>query len=178
MTQDTQSKPLLAGIRFQPREPIDAILTQITTHYRCDRISGYVQKRHKDRDCGTLVYVRNLRSGEEMSITKNRGAMAKGCKLDGDALSSLSEQLAQDIEAGSDLLIVARFGRSEAEGRGLRDVISRAMELEIPVLVGVRGEYADAWAEFHGGIADTLPLDENAILTWVKNHRTAVTENA
>ncbi|WP_417823228.1 DUF2478 domain-containing protein [Thalassospira lucentensis] len=173
MTQDTQSKPLLAGIRFQPREPIDAILTQITTHYRCDRISGYVQKRHKDRDCGTLVYVRNLRSGEEMSITKNRGAMAKGCKLDGDALSSLSEQLAQDIEAGSDLLIVARFGRSEAEGRGLRDVISRAMELEIPVLVGVRGEYADAWDEFHGGIADTLPLDAQKIEAWL--HMTART---
>ena len=173
MIQDNQSKSLLAGICFQPKEPIDDILTQITSHYRCDRVSGYVQKRYKDRDCGTLVYVRNLRSGDEMSITKNRGAMAKGCKLDGNALSSLSEQLAQDIEAGSDLLIVARFGRSEAEGRGLRDVISRAMELEIPVLVGVRGEYADAWAEFHGGIADTLPLDAQKIEAWL--HMTART---
>lgn len=177
MTQDNQSKSLLAGIRFQPGEPIDALLAQTASSYRQDRVAGYVQTRYKDRDCGTLVYVRNLRSGDEMSITKNRGAMARGCKLDGDALSALSEQLARDIEVGSDLLIVARFGRSEAEGRGLRDVISRAMELEIPVLVGVRGEYADAWTAFHGGIADTLALDPHAILTWL-DHQTNVTENA
>ena len=29
----------------------------------------------------------------------------------------LGAQLARDVEAGSDILIIARFGRSEAEGR-------------------------------------------------------------
>ena len=177
MTQDTQDKPLLAGIKFQPEDPIDDVLSQVASRYPQDKVAGYVQKRRKDRDCGTLVYVRNLRSGDEMSITKNRGAMAKGCKLDGDALSTLSEDLARDIEAGSDVLIVARFGRSEAEGRGLRDVISRAMEREIPVLVGVRDEYADAWDEFHGGIADTVALDHHAILTWLDQH-TSIAKSA
>ena len=80
---------MLAGIAFRPKDPIDDVLGGIADHMleNNQSVAGYVQKRRKDRDCGTLVYVRNLRSGDEMSITKNRGAMAKGCKLDGDALS-------------------------------------------------------------------------------------------
>ncbi|MDG4717761.1 MULTISPECIES: DUF2478 domain-containing protein [Thalassospira] len=177
MTDTQENGPLLAGIPFRPKDPIDDVLGEIAHGFDANRIAGYVQKRRKDRDCGTLVYVRNLRSGDEMPITKNRGAMAKGCKLDGDALSSLSEQLERDVETDCDLLIVARFGRSEADGRGLRDVISRAMVLEIPVLVGVRDEYADAWDEFHGGMAQTLSLDETAIRDWLSHHMN-VAENA
>lgn len=168
MTDSHTSSSHLAGIKFRPGEPIDKLFSEIAEQNGSLKVSGYVQKRRKDRDCGTLVYVRNLRSGDEMSITKNRGAMAKGCKLDGDALSTLSEQLERDVENGCDLLIVARFGRSEADGRGLRDVISRAMELEIPVLVGVRDEYADAWDAFHGGFAKSLPLDRDVILDWLR----------
>ncbi|MHC8492189.1 DUF2478 domain-containing protein [Thalassospira sp. SM2505] len=174
----TQSQGfLLAGIPFRPKDPIDDVLGEIAASIDANRIAGYVQKRRKDRDCGTLVYVRNLRSGAEMPITKNRGAMAKGCKLDGDALSSLSEQLERDVETRCDLLIVARFGRSEADGRGLRDVISRALDLDIPVLVGVRDEYAPAWEEFHGGIADDLPLDATTIRNWLADHL-SIPENA
>jgi nucleoside-triphosphatase THEP1 len=160
---------MLAGIAFQPKHPIDDLLAGIADTMLANgkSVAGYVQKRRKDADCGTLVHVRNLRSGDEMPITKNRGKMAKGCKLDGDALSTLAAQLARDIEAGSDILIIARFGRSEADGHGLRDVISRAMELEIPILVGVRDEYHDAWDAFHGGYADALALDEGAIKEWL-----------
>lgn len=160
---------MLAGIPFTPKDRIDDLLSAIAATVNPDRIAGYVQTRRKDRECGTLVHVRNLRDGTEMPITKNRGKMAKGCKLDGDALTRLSEQLSSDIETGCDLLIIARFGRSEADGRGLRDVISRAIELEIPVLVGVRDEYADAWTEFHGGIAHNLPPDPKAICDWIRN---------
>ncbi|KJE35812.1 molybdenum ABC transporter ATP-binding protein [Thalassospira sp. HJ] len=160
---------MLAGIAFHPKDPIDDLLAAIAEGMLANgkSVAGYVQKRRKDADCGTLVHVRNLRSGDEMPITKNRGKMAKGCKLDGDALSTLASQLSRDVEAGSDVLIIARFGRSEAEGRGLRDVISRAMDLEIPVLVGVRDEYRDAWDAFHGGYAKALAFDETAIEDWL-----------
>ena len=174
MTDSLTSSSHLAGVKFRPGEPIDELFSEIADQNGSLKVAGYVQKRRQDRDCGTLVYVRNLRSGDEMSITKNRGAMAKGCKLDGDALSTLSEQLARDIEQGCELLIIARFGRSEADGRGLRDVISRAMELEIPVLVGVRDEYAAAWDAFHGGLAKSLPLDRDVILDWLPSERVAV----
>ncbi|BDW90266.1 DUF2478 domain-containing protein [Thalassospira tepidiphila] len=164
---------MLAGIAFQPKDPIDDLLAGIADAMLANgkSVAGYVQKRRKDADCGTLVHVRNLRSGDEMPITKNRGKMAKGCKLDGDALSTLAAQLARDVEAGSDILIIARFGRSEAEGRGLRDVISRALDLEIPVLVGVRDEYRDAWDAFHGGYADALALSTQAIENWLSQTR-------
>ncbi|WP_417829638.1 DUF2478 domain-containing protein [Thalassospira sp.] len=160
---------MLAGIAFHPKDPIDDLFAAIADAMLANgnSVAGYVQKRRRDADCGTLVHVRNLRSGDEMPITKNRGKMAKGCKLDGDALTTLASQLAHDIEAGSDILIIARFGRSEAEGRGLRDVISQALDLEIPVLVGVRDEYADAWQDFHGGVAQSLPLDKTAIQEWL-----------
>tara|TARA_R110000868_G_scaffold334991_1_gene595708 strand:- start:43893 stop:44411 length:519 start_codon:yes stop_codon:yes gene_type:complete len=159
---------MLAGIPFHPKDGIDDLLGRLADYVTDKglRVAGYVQKRRADRDCGTLVYVRNLGSGHEMPITKNRGAMARGCKLDGDALATLSEQLASDLDHTPDILIIGRFGRSEAEGRGLRDVISKALELGIPVLAGVRDEYDNAWQEFHGGYAQSLPFDETAIVQW------------
>ena len=159
---------MLAGVPFLPKDGIDDLLDRLANHIvaKGQRVAGYVQKRRADRDCGTLVYVRNLGTGHEMPITKNRGSMARGCKLDGDALATLSEQLEGDLDHAPDILIIGRFGRSEADGRGLRDVISKAMDLGIPVLVGVRDEYDAAWQGFHGGYAQTLPFDEAAIIAW------------
>ena len=38
-----------------------------------------------------------------MPITKNRGSLARGCKLDGDALATLSEQLEGDLDHAPDI---------------------------------------------------------------------------
>jgi nucleoside-triphosphatase THEP1 len=165
---------MLSGISFHPKDPIDSVFAKLADRLTSDgkSVAGYIQTRREDKNCEAQVYVENLRSHIAMPITKSRGKMATGCKLDSDALTTFSEQLASDVKSGCDVLIIARFGKSEAEGRGLRDVISRALELEIPVIVGVRDEFSAAWQSFHDGFADSLPMDANTVYEWVNNQAT------
>ncbi|MCC9620520.1 DUF2478 domain-containing protein [Thalassospira sp. MA62] len=163
---------MLAGIEFGANDPIDELFGAVARDLAPSgrAIAGYVQFRSKGDDGLSHVFVRNLRTGIEQPITKSRGKFATGCKLDGDALTRFGQQLITDIDHPYDLLIIARFGKSEAEGNGLRDVISHALNAPKPILVGVRDEYANAWQDFHGDLAAALPFDHGQVADWVKQH--------
>ena len=86
---------MLAGIAFHPKDPIDDLLAAIADTFLANgkSVAGYVQKRRKDADCGTLVHVRNLRSGDEMPITKNRGGVEQSTR-------ELLQKILDDYGAG------------------------------------------------------------------------------
>jgi nucleoside-triphosphatase THEP1 len=69
---------------------------------------------------------------------------------------------------GADVLIINKFGKHEAEGRGFRDVIAFAVEREIPVIVGANGLNKDAFLEFCGGMADEIAASGPAINDWIE----------
>jgi hypothetical protein len=46
--------------------------------------------------------------------------------------------------------------------------IGRAIESDIPVLVGVGKASLDAFGEFSGGLAQALPADLDKILDWCR----------
>ena len=50
------------------------------------------------------------------------------------------------------LLIVNKFGKIEADGGGLREAIAEAVDLGIPVLVGVPARNLDRWRAFAGAV--------------------------
>lgn len=62
--------------------------------------------------------------------------MATGCRLDGGVIEAIAAEVEARM-AGADLLIVNKFGKLEAQGRGLCPAIAMAIEMEIPTLVGV-----------------------------------------
>jgi hypothetical protein len=66
-----------------------------------------------------------------------------------------------------DLLILNRFGKGEAEGRGFRDVMSQALLAGIPVLTAVRETYAAEWQEFSGDMGYDLEPEFAAVMGWV-----------
>jgi nucleoside-triphosphatase THEP1 len=73
-----------------------------------------------------------------------------GCWLDPDWLASLAIRLAAAIAAGADLVIINRFGRLEAEGKGLIDLIRQALDADIPVLIAVPERRFATWIRFSG----------------------------
>ncbi|MFH1806911.1 MAG: DUF2478 domain-containing protein [Pseudomonadota bacterium] len=162
---------VMAAVLFDTAGRIDTLLGDAATRLQRDgmRVAGYVQFKRATAGQRPLVYARQLATGTETAITRNNGKLASGCKLDSDALASLSSDLEHSLSDHPDILIIARFGRSEAEGRGLRDTISQALMADIPVLVGVRQEYEDVWQEFQGGIAQILPQDPAEILQWCQD---------
>ena len=105
-------------------------------------------------------------SGQRFRISQPLGNGSHGCRLHPGALAECSSFLESEIGRGADLLILNRFGRGESEGRGFRDLIGKAVMLNIPVLTAVRPTYAEAWAEFGIGAACDLPMDLAAVLSW------------
>ncbi|MEC7964496.1 MAG: DUF2478 domain-containing protein, partial [Pseudomonadota bacterium] len=75
-----------------------------------------------------------LPAGPVVRISQNLGKDSRGCRLDPVALEQavgLTE--AQLSNAAPKLVIINKFGKHEAEGRGFRSTIALALELEVPV---------------------------------------------
>jgi len=68
-----------------------------------------------------------------------------------------------------DLLIINKFGREEAHGRGLRPVIAEALIAEIPQLIGVSTRNLCDFLNLVGDSATRLTSDVEAITAWCRN---------
>ncbi len=106
-----------------------------------------------------------LATGEVFRISEDRGALARGCLLDTGVLA----QVVVATEAalpGAELLIVNKFGKTEAAGGGFAPVIGEALCQGVPVLVGVNGLNLSAFRTFSGGLEEALPGDVQHVTDW------------
>ncbi|MGC2812116.1 MAG: DUF2478 domain-containing protein, partial [Bradyrhizobium sp.] len=69
----------------------------------------------------------------------------------------------------ADLLIINKFGREEAHGRGLRAAIAEALIAEIPLVIGVSTQNLCDFLTFVGDSATRLTPDIEAITSWCRN---------
>jgi hypothetical protein len=109
--------------------------------------------------------VRVLPDGPVLRISQDLGAGARGCRLNGDALETAVTEVSVRLD-GAALLVVNKFGKQEATGRGLVPVIAEAVGRGLPVLVGVNGLNLPAFLDFAAGLAEALPADPAAIADW------------
>lgn len=133
------------------------------------RLSGTVQinsERSDNRPCD--MDVRVLPDGPVIRISQNLGPGARGCRLDPGALEQAVCKATARLD-GAELLIVNKFGKHEAEGRGFRPLIAEAMARNIPVLVGLNRLNAEAFATFCDGLAEEVAPDDSALDGWVRN---------
>lgn len=132
------------------------------------RVAGTVQidtERGDDRKCDMDVKV--LPDGPLIRISEDRGVGARGCRLDTDALEGAVSDTEAALAKGADLLLVNKFGKHEAEGRGFRAAIAMALEMDIPVLVGVNKLNRAAFVAFCGTGAEELPAELASISSWL-----------
>ena len=69
----------------------------------------------------------------------------------------------------STLILINKFGREEAHGRGLRPVSAEALIAEIPLVIGVSTENLCDFLTFVGDSATRLRPDVEAITAWCRN---------
>ncbi|SIN76505.1 DUF2478 domain-containing protein [Vannielia litorea] len=111
--------------------------------------------------------LRILPDGPDYRISQSLGPGARGCRLD----SGVIEAIASDVETRldrTDLLIVNKFGKLEAQGRGLCPAMTQALDADIPVLVGVNAMNLDDFLEFSDGMATSLPPSLDTLRTWAR----------
>lgn len=88
------------------------------------------------------------------------------CRLDAARLAELARRLGSAIEHGADLVVINRFGRLEAEGGGLVDLIALALDTDIPVLIAVPERRFPDWIRFSGGMNVKLACRRAALDRW------------
>lgn len=134
---------------------------------RAVKLAGAVQVNSPGRQASRCdMTLEDLASGRQIVASEDRGTFASGCRLDTAALECAVGLALSSLQQETDLVIVNRFGKSEAEGRGFRPLIEAAVELQIPVIVAVGQAHVPAWHAFSGGIAEVLKPEAGAIDAW------------
>lgn len=152
----------------------DLVLEKFATLLKADGIKtcGVVQvnsDRENCHKCDMDVVV--LPDGPVIRISQSLGKDAKGCRLDPAALEGAVSEVEVRLKDHADILIVNKFGKHEANGRGFRDVIATACEREIPVVVGVSKLNVEAFQEFCDGAAVLVQADAAALAVWYEKCR-------
>lgn len=83
-----------------------------------------------------------------------------------EVVAEMGGRLARLIDRGPDLLVLNRFGRSEARGGGLFSLMWRAVELDLPVVVAVPEGLFPVWLACAGGLAVRVRPEDGALERW------------
>lgn len=102
--------------------------------------------------------------GPFVRITQALGPGSTGCRLDAGALELAVARVEKVLDSGADLVILNKFAKQEAIGKGFRDLIAEALARGIPVLTCVPGEYLAEFRAFAGDLADAVAHD--AVSDW------------
>ncbi len=113
------------------------------------------------------IVLRLLPDGPVRNVSMDLGPGATGCRLDAGALEEAVAVVQERLPAAQGL-IVNKFGKQEAAGRGLVEAIGRACAAGLPVLVGVSPEWRAAFLAFAAGTARPVDADEEAVMRWLR----------
>ncbi len=171
-----EGDPILAAFVYTPGE--GAVVGRFADGARAAglAVSGMIQhdeSRPDRRRCDmTLV---DLGSGRRIPLSEDRGRDTRGCRMDHAALEEAAglALAALDGERLPDLLVLSKFGKREIEGRGFRQVVEKAVERGVPLLVGVTAENVEGFRAFGGGLETILddPATVEALIADLADRR-------
>jgi Protein of unknown function (DUF2478) len=117
------------------------------------------------------VILEDLASGQRIALFEDRGAGARGCRLDEAALAEAAARVEGSLERAPQILLLNKFGKVECKGGGLRDPIASAIDRGIAVMIGVPQRNLEAWRDFAGEFAIELPANTAEVERWVDRLR-------
>jgi nucleoside-triphosphatase THEP1 len=149
---------MLAALVYDEQAYPNDILKQVVDRCRARglRLAGVVQHRSREAGHRCDMLLEDLATGRQASIFAGRGRGAQGCQLDEDAMLQVVSQIERQLKDDPKLLMLNKFGKVEAEGAGMRDLIAQAVWMGIPVIVGVPARNLRAWRAFAGELSTEL----------------------
>lgn len=161
----------LAYVMTETRGTTDRLLT-LFSHQLIERGSRLVGVAQTNTECADSALcdmdVQVLPDGPTIRISQSLGSGARGCRLDPAALEQAVALVSASLDRAPQLLVVNKFGKHEAEGRGFRPVIGDALMRGVPVLAGVNTLNHDAFIDFTQGLGQRLPAEPEALDDWYR----------
>jgi hypothetical protein len=158
----------LAAIVYTARDDPDRLLLEFVGDLRRAgrRALGLVQLGRNPFCDSRIIRLLQLPSEEVVSLHHDPASGARQCGLKSERLVGTAGAIAAAIGAGADLVVINRFGRLEAEGKGLIDLIRRAGEADIPVLIAVPEHRFEAWTKYSCGMSVRIACNRRALNRW------------
>ena len=158
----------IAAVAYGPGEDPDGLLRGFAESLSRSgyRAVGLIQASRRSAVAPEALSAVMLPTGAAVSLRHDRRPSAIGCHLDADELAEARMRLAQAIAEGADLVIINRFGSSEAEGGGLIDLIVQALDADRPVLIAMPERRFADWIRFSGGMNVRLACRRDALDLW------------
>ncbi len=166
MTFDAQCD--LAAVVYGIDDDPDRLLIDFAADLRGRglRPVGVIQIGRHCRSENPGLGVVMLPGGDTVPLTPSANIPTAGCRLDAARLGDVATRVARDLADGADILIVNRFGQSEAGGGGLTGLIGRALDCDIPVLIAVPERRFHTLIRFADGMNVRLPCRREALDRW------------
>lgn len=132
------------------------IMSEVADHLtgRGFRCAGFVQRdvpRPGRSRCDMLLA--DVATGATIAISQDRGPGARGCRLDEGELARAIMATMAALAHAPDLLLINKFGKAEAEGRGFVPLIGEAAAQGVPLLIAVPWRNIESWRRFAGECA-------------------------
>ncbi len=173
--EQAQARPMILAVQGGDREVIQTLLAEAARRLAASgaRVLGVIE--HMPPGIGhDEVMLVDLASGALHRLHQDLGPGAAGCSLDPAGLAAASGGVEQAIcdlvQTGRDVcdtvVILSKFGRQEAEGRGLTGAFHAAVAADIAVLTSVSPTVRTQWADFAGDLAMIAPATLDAVDSW------------
>jgi nucleoside-triphosphatase THEP1 len=126
-----------------------AFLGGLATDWRAARIRvvGVLAEDSDAEGACSAAFLRDIASGRKFNIQLDIPPAETVCHLDvagiGDACADLLPQI-----SAADVVLLSKFGKSEAAGRGLMEAFRQTVEARKPLLTTVSLKHFDAWKKF------------------------------
>lgn len=135
-------------------------------------VRGLVQRNAPTAEvCACAMTLVDIHSGCEYRISQDLGAGSTCCRVDTNAVAEASAVLRTAVGSETDLIVVNKFGKLEAQGLGLADEMLTAMAQGIPLLTSVEPQILERWRAFTGGIAAELAPTCGSLMRWWEEAR-------
>ena len=163
----------LAYVMTETRGGTDRLLSSLAEalYAKGIALAGIVQTNTECSDDALCdMDVRVLPDGETIRISQSLGAGARGCRLNPEALEQAVGQVTSSLQAEPrpQVLIVNKFGKHEADGRGMRPVIGEALAQGLVVVSGVNRMNVEAFKAFSDGVAVQGGSALDDLVAWVE----------
>ena len=161
----------IAALEHPDGTKIDRTILKIVRRLRRQgyRLAGAVRAQITPADENRCdLFLEDLSTSTVLPISQDLGSGSHACRLDDVALDAIAARVEVSLQEGADILILNKFGKQEAEGRGLRSPIVNAVNRGTPVLVGLNPGRAKAWNEFCGATGEIFDPDDTAVDRWLE----------
>lgn len=170
MSRDNRQEPKpLAALVYDQGEDVNRVVADFAGDLarRGVRLGGVIQVAAEREACECRdTHVLDLETGAHIQILQDLGRHSQSCRIDTAALAEIGLLLSAAISRRPDLLFINRFGKLEAEGKGLFDGIGEAAAAGIPTLVAVSTRYLQPWRQFTLGLDDELACSRDDLEAW------------